>query len=73
MAMFEITVYNKQVREKVEAGEHHRQLTDDWADFQYIEIDAETEEKARTLAEERYPNAQGYVIDDIRKTGGGFE
>ncbi len=73
MAKFEITVYNKEVREKVEAGGHHRDLTDDWADFQYIEIEADTEEKARARAEDRYPNTQGYVIDDIRKSDLGFE
>ena len=73
MAKFEITIYNKEVREKVEAGEHHRDLTDEWADFQYVEIEADTEQQARARAESRYPNARGYVIDDIRKTDGGFE
>ncbi len=73
MAKFEITIYTKEVREKVEAGEHHRDLTDEWADFQYVEIEADTEQQARARAEDRYPNARGYVIDDIRKTDGGFE
>ena len=72
MAKFEITIYNKEVREKVEAGGHHRDLTDDWADFQYIEIDADSAEQARARAEDRYPNSKGYVIDDIRKSDGGF-
>lgn len=72
MAMFEITIYNKEVREKVENGEHHRQLSDEWADFQYIEIEADTQEQARARAEARYPTSQGYVIDDVRNTEGRF-
>ncbi len=73
MAKFEITIYNKEVREKVEAGEHHRQFPDTWADFQYIEIDAPNEEQARARIEEMHPSVQGFVIDDIRKVGGAFE
>ncbi len=73
MALFEITIYNKEVREKVEAGEHHRRFRDSWADFQYIEIDAPNEDQARARVEEIHPSVQGFVIDDIRKTSGGFE
>ena len=73
MAMFEITIYNKEVREKVEAGERHSRFPDTWADFQYIEIEAADEEKARAQIGEIHPSAQGFVIDDVRKVGGGFE
>ena len=73
MAMFEITIYNKEVREKVEAGEHHSRFADSWADFQYIEIEAANEKQARARVEEIHPSVQGFVIDDIRKTSGGFE
>lgn len=73
MAMFEITIYNKDVREKVEAGEHHSRFPDTWADFQYIEIDAANEEQARGRVEEMHPSDQGFVIDDVRKISGGFE
>ena len=73
MAMFEITIYNKEVREKVEAGERHRRFPDTWADFQYIEIAAADEEEARARIEEMHPSVQGFVIDDIRKVGGVFE
>ncbi len=73
MAMFEITIYNKEVREKVEAGEHHRRFPDKWADFQYIEIAADNEEQVRSQVEVMHPGVQGFVIDDIRKISGGFE
>ena len=73
MAMFEVTIYNKDVREKVELGEHHSRFSDSWADFQYIEIDASDEKKARARAEEMHPSAQGFIIDDVRNLSGGFE
>ena len=73
MAMFEITIYNKEVREKVEAGEHDSRFRDTWADFQYIEIAADNEEQARAQVEAMHPGVQGFVIDDIRKIDGGFE
>ncbi len=73
MAIFEITIYNKEVREKVEAGERDSRFPDTWADFQYIEIEAPDEEKARAKVEEIHPSVQGFVIDDVRKVGGGFE
>ncbi len=67
MAKFEVTVYNAQVREKVEQGERHPRFRDDWADFRYVEIHAETEQQARALAESRYPPEDGFVIDSILK------
>ena len=66
MALFEITIYNQEVREKVEAGEHHKQFRDTWADFQYFEIGANNEDQARALVEGMHPSHQGFVIDDIR-------
>jgi len=73
MAMFEITIFNKDVREKVEAGERHRQFPDVWADFQYVEIEASNEEQARARIEVMHPGVQGFVIDDVRKISGDFE
>ena len=72
MALFEITIYNKEVREKVEAGERSRRFRDFWADFQYIKIGAADEEEARSLIEEMHPSVQGFVIDDVRKVLAGF-
>ena len=72
MALFEITIYNKEVREKVEAGEHDSRFRDYWADFQYIKNGAADEEEARALIEDMHPSVQGFVIDDVRKISGGF-
>ena len=68
MAKFEVTVYNEEVREKIKEGEHHSRFTDDWADFHYIEVDADSESQARVKAEDRYPTDQGFVIDSVQKS-----
>ncbi len=49
MAKFEFAVYTAEVRKNVAEGEHHRRFTDDWADMNYIEIEADNEEQARAL------------------------
>ena len=67
MAKFEVIVYNEEVRQKIKDGEHHRQFTDDWADFHYIEIDADNEKQARFKIVARYPPEQGFVIDSVHK------
>jgi|AP95_1055475.scaffolds.fasta_scaffold173600_1 hypothetical protein len=65
MPKYEIAIYNKQVREKIENGEHHARFTDDWADFHYFEISALNEDGARALIKERHPSDQGFVIDSV--------
>ena len=32
---FEVAIYNSQVRERVEMGEHHKFLKDSWAEINY--------------------------------------
>ena len=65
MAKYEITVYNTQVRKMVEAGEHHPQWDDEWAEFRYIDVTADNEDKARAQIESRYPPGQGFIIDNV--------
>ncbi|MBC8338303.1 MAG: hypothetical protein ISR51_05920 [Rhodospirillales bacterium] len=69
MPKFEVTVFNQQVRKKVENGEHHEHYTDDWADFRYVEISAANEEQARTRIQERYSPENGFVIDSVISLG----
>ncbi len=65
MPKYEVTVYNREVRQTVEDGGHHQHFTDDWADFRYIEIRAANEDQARARLEDRYPAKQGFVIDSV--------
>ncbi|MBT3306633.1 MAG: hypothetical protein HN377_09130 [Alphaproteobacteria bacterium] len=67
MAKFEISIFNKQVRELVANDQHHEQYTDDWADFHYVEISADSEEQARNRINGRYPPENGFVVDSITR------
>ncbi|MEE8392810.1 MAG: hypothetical protein V3R66_00580 [Rhodospirillales bacterium] len=65
MPKFEVVVYNREVRELVEIGERHKNLSDNWADLHYLEVTAGDENEARSKMETKYPPAQGYVIESI--------
>lgn len=67
MPEFEVGVYNEKVREKVRAGSRHRDLSDDWAEIHYIEVDAKDENDAGRQITKKYPGSQGYVIDSVTK------
>jgi hypothetical protein len=65
MPKFEVAIYNAQVRAKVRVGERHRDLSDDWAETHYVVFDAADEAEARSLAERKYPEERGYVIEAV--------
>lgn len=67
MVEFEIAIYNSEVRECVEDGRRHRNLTDDWAEVHYIDMEAADEQAARNQILRRYPETRGFVIDSIEK------
>jgi hypothetical protein len=67
MPEYEIGVYNEDVRERVAEGRHHRNLTDDWAEIHYIEVEGSDKEEARRNVQRRYPEKRGFVIDSIEK------
>ncbi len=68
MPDFEVAIYNKEVRECVEGGERHRNLSDEWADLHYLEIVADSESEARAQVSRKYPPQQGYVIDSVEES-----
>lgn len=62
---FEIGVYNAKVRDAVEAGRHHTDLRDEWADIHYLEIEADDEAEVRMTAARRFPAEAGYILDSV--------
>ena len=62
---FEVVIYNKSVRDRVEEGRHHRFLDDSWADLHHEEFEADDADEARAKAESRFPASGGYVIADV--------
>ena len=69
MADFEIGVYNKKVRELVNAGQSHRDLADSWAEIHFIEIRAKDRSQALIRICSRYPENRGFVISEILDLG----
>ena len=62
---FEVAVYNKDVRRLMKEGKRHRDLKDDWADMHYIDISAADVTSARAKITQKYPESQGFVIDNV--------
>jgi hypothetical protein len=49
----------------IKQGDKHEFLSDDWANINYLEIRADSEQQARSKASSKYPPNQGYVIESI--------
>ncbi len=68
MSVFEVVIYNKEVREKVEAGKRHPNLDSSWADAHHEEVEADNADAARAKIARRYPESQGFVIVEVVDT-----
>lgn len=62
---YEVALYNEEVREALDLGTRHRDLSDGWADTHYIEVQAASPDAARAKIASRYPPSKGYVIVDV--------
>ncbi len=63
--VFEISIYNKDVRSLVKQNLSHLFFNDQWADKQVHDVVALNENHARKLISERFPPDDGFVIEDI--------
>ena len=66
--IFEVTIYNKDVRSLVKENQSHLFFDDQWADDRIHDVLAEDEAQARALVAERFPPGDGFVIDAITPT-----
>jgi len=66
---YEVGIYNEEVRQAEKDGTRHRDISMDWAETHYIEVQAGSEQEARIKVNARYPEARGYVIVDISESG----
>jgi hypothetical protein len=65
---FEVAIFNEIVKKSVREAEKNRTgLSDDWADVHYIEVNAETPEQAKARLYNRFPQARGFVILEVRE------
>ena len=66
--IFEVTLYNKEVRSLVKENQSHLFYDDQWADIRVHDVLAEDEAQARVMIAERFPPGDGFVIDTIIPT-----
>ena len=67
MSVFEVILYNSEVRKALEEGRRHKNLDDTWADLHHEEFEAKDEAEARHKALMRLPEHRGFVIVEIVK------
>ncbi|MDA0240823.1 MAG: hypothetical protein O3A84_12465 [Proteobacteria bacterium] len=62
---FEVSVYNREVREALKENQSHEIYGDHWADVQHRDVMAPDAAEAYRLATERYPADQGFVVEQL--------
>lgn len=63
--IFQVGIFNQEVRRAHMMGQKHRTLDDKWADINYEEFFAPNEEAARKKAIRKYPPERSFVIENI--------
>jgi len=66
--VYEVSIYNKDVRSLVKENRSHGTYDDHWADCQLHDVVASSENEARQMVDERFPEDEGFVIEDVRQT-----
>lgn len=69
--VFEVAIYNKDVRSLVKQNKSHKLFDDTWADSQIHDVVARTEGEAREAIAGRFPPRDGFVIEKVVKAAGG--
>lgn len=65
MPRFEIAVYNAEVANSLNRGEHHKRYDDGWAETRYVEITAPSLNEARLRAQSKYPTSAGFIVQSV--------
>ncbi len=66
--VFEVSIYNKEVRSEVQENRSHDYFDDHWADVRVRDVVASDADEARRLVAERFPADDGFVIIDVTPT-----
>jgi len=64
--VFEIAIYNRDVRALVKENQSHMFFDDHWADVKLQDVMAVDENQAREKIESRYPANDGFVVQSIQ-------
>lgn len=66
--VFEVSIYNHEVRRLVKENQSHRFFDDHWADVQLHDVLARDEGEARALIAMRFPPDDGFVVEQVKTT-----
>ena len=66
--VFEVSIYNEEVRSQVRDNQSHLYFDDQWADVRVRDVVAHDEAEARRLIAERFPPDDGFVITAVTPT-----
>ena len=66
--VYEVSLYNKDVRSLVKENQSHDLFEDHWADSQKHDVVACDETEARRMVAERFKPDDGFVIEGITLT-----
>jgi len=63
--VYEISIYNREVRDLVKDNKSHSLLDDEWADAHVHDVVACDEAAARAAISKRFPPDEGFVIVSV--------
>lgn len=69
LQVFEVAVYNRDVRAALKENRSHLIFGDHWADVQIHDVTAHDETEARELIENRFPSKDGFVVGEMTPSG----
>ena len=70
MALYEVGIYNKYIRDKILNGEKVEGEQAKWEEIHYFEIEADDEEHATRKMKILHPEGHGFIIECVDRIGG---
>lgn len=66
MMKFDVGIFNQEVRDYIAQDKAHKEFSNNWAEVNYIPVEAKSDAEARAQMEKRYPKAKGFVIASVK-------
>jgi len=66
--IFEVQIYNKEVRAMVKENQHHHFFDDEWADVHVRNVTAHDEAEAILIISKRFLREDGFMIELVAES-----
>ena len=63
--VYEVSIYNKEVRALIKENQHHDFFGDQWADINISNVTARDEGEAVAIISRYFPAKDGFVIEQV--------